>query len=258
MGNWTEKAVSDGINRLLADPGVDLVIALGVLASNDAAIRGDLPKPVLAPDRSGRGSAGAAPEGWGQRCEESELHRLPHTDDQGSGDVPEDRALQEVRPSVGSLLPDRPAGLWGTIPAGCRRSGPEDADHQCRGVCTGSTRATRPGCGSGLSAPTAAPAREEQDRLIRGPDPVQAAELFHAGKVGRGKGRLRRARHGGDLSQAGPADGAQHPANPPRGGCRDTSVRLPGPGTADHQHGHGPGHRGVSALQRARGGGAAG
>jgi len=49
IGNWTDKAVSDGINRLLADPGVDLVIALGVLASNDAAIRGDLPKPVLAP-----------------------------------------------------------------------------------------------------------------------------------------------------------------------------------------------------------------
>ncbi len=49
MGNWTEKAVSDGINRLLADPKVDMVIALGVLASNDAAIRGDLPKPVLAP-----------------------------------------------------------------------------------------------------------------------------------------------------------------------------------------------------------------
>ena len=49
MGNWTDKSVSDGINRLLADPQVDLVIALGVLASNDAAIRGDLPKPVLAP-----------------------------------------------------------------------------------------------------------------------------------------------------------------------------------------------------------------
>jgi outer membrane protein TolC/ABC-type uncharacterized transport system substrate-binding protein len=49
MGNWTERAVSNGIDRLLADPGVDMVIALGVLASNDAAIRGDLPKPVLAP-----------------------------------------------------------------------------------------------------------------------------------------------------------------------------------------------------------------
>jgi outer membrane protein len=49
MGNWTEKAVSDGINRLLADPQVDMVIALGMLASNDASIRGDLPKPVLAP-----------------------------------------------------------------------------------------------------------------------------------------------------------------------------------------------------------------
>lgn len=49
LGNWTDKSVSDGINRLLADPGVDLVIALGVLASNDAAIRGALPKPVLAP-----------------------------------------------------------------------------------------------------------------------------------------------------------------------------------------------------------------
>jgi outer membrane protein TolC len=49
LGDWTDKAVSDGINRLLADPEVDMVIALGVLASNDAAIRGDLPKPVLAP-----------------------------------------------------------------------------------------------------------------------------------------------------------------------------------------------------------------
>jgi outer membrane protein TolC len=49
IGNWTDKAVSDGINRLLSDPEVDMVIALGVLASNDAAIRGDLPKPVLAP-----------------------------------------------------------------------------------------------------------------------------------------------------------------------------------------------------------------
>jgi len=49
MGNWTDKAVSDGIDRLLTDPEVDMVIALGVLASNDAAIRGDLPKPVLAP-----------------------------------------------------------------------------------------------------------------------------------------------------------------------------------------------------------------
>jgi outer membrane protein TolC/ABC-type uncharacterized transport system substrate-binding protein len=49
VGNWKEKTVSDGINRLLADSQVDMVIALGVLASNDAAIRGDLPKPVLAP-----------------------------------------------------------------------------------------------------------------------------------------------------------------------------------------------------------------
>ena len=49
MGNWTEKAVRDGIDSLLADPGVDILITLGVLASNDAAIRGDLPKPVLAP-----------------------------------------------------------------------------------------------------------------------------------------------------------------------------------------------------------------
>lgn len=49
LGNWTEKAVSDGIDRLLADPEVDMVIAFGVLASNDASMRGGLPKPVLAP-----------------------------------------------------------------------------------------------------------------------------------------------------------------------------------------------------------------
>ena len=49
MGDWTQKEVSAGIDRLLADPAVDMVIALGVVASNDACRRGDLPKPVLAP-----------------------------------------------------------------------------------------------------------------------------------------------------------------------------------------------------------------
>jgi outer membrane protein TolC len=49
MGDWTVEAVSAGMDRLLADPAVDILIALGVVASNDACRRGDLPKPVLAP-----------------------------------------------------------------------------------------------------------------------------------------------------------------------------------------------------------------
>ena len=37
------------MSRLLADPQVDMVLALGVLASSDAAHHKQLPKPVFAP-----------------------------------------------------------------------------------------------------------------------------------------------------------------------------------------------------------------
>ena len=47
--DWTASGVQEAIERLLADPGVDLLLALGVLSSNDLARRGPLPKPVFAP-----------------------------------------------------------------------------------------------------------------------------------------------------------------------------------------------------------------
>jgi outer membrane protein len=46
---WTAASVREALGLQLADPQVDMVIALGVLASNEACLRGDLPKPVLAP-----------------------------------------------------------------------------------------------------------------------------------------------------------------------------------------------------------------
>ncbi|UCE42144.1 MAG: TolC family protein [Candidatus Aminicenantes bacterium] len=49
VADWTAKGVEAGMNRLLADPEVDLIIAMGVIASHDVATRGSLPKPVIAP-----------------------------------------------------------------------------------------------------------------------------------------------------------------------------------------------------------------
>ena len=47
--DWTATGVQEAIDRLLSDPEVDLVLAVGVLSSNDLARRGPLPKPVFAP-----------------------------------------------------------------------------------------------------------------------------------------------------------------------------------------------------------------
>lgn len=47
--DWTADGVKRAIDQLLADPDVDIVLTLGVLASNDACHREKLPKPVLAP-----------------------------------------------------------------------------------------------------------------------------------------------------------------------------------------------------------------
>ncbi len=46
---WTAAGVQAIIDRLLADPEVDLLLALGVLTSNEMARRSFLPKPVFAP-----------------------------------------------------------------------------------------------------------------------------------------------------------------------------------------------------------------
>ena len=47
--DWTAAGVQAVIDRLLADPEVDLLLALGVLTSNELARRSFLPKPVFAP-----------------------------------------------------------------------------------------------------------------------------------------------------------------------------------------------------------------
>lgn len=49
IGDWTVGGVSRGLDRLLADPGVELIITAGVLGSNEAGHRGEFSKPVVAP-----------------------------------------------------------------------------------------------------------------------------------------------------------------------------------------------------------------
>jgi len=47
-GNWTQTGVSAALDKLLADPDVDIIIALGALSSQEAARRESLAKPVVA------------------------------------------------------------------------------------------------------------------------------------------------------------------------------------------------------------------
>ena len=48
-GDWTEKKIRRAVDFLLRDQKVDLVLALGIMASHEVAHRKQLPKPVLAP-----------------------------------------------------------------------------------------------------------------------------------------------------------------------------------------------------------------
>jgi outer membrane protein len=48
-GDWSLAGIDAGLDRALADPGVDVVVTLGILASHEAAQRRTLPKPVIAP-----------------------------------------------------------------------------------------------------------------------------------------------------------------------------------------------------------------
>jgi len=47
-GDWTEDSIQSSIDVLLADPDIDMVIALGVVASHTFCCREDLAKPVIA------------------------------------------------------------------------------------------------------------------------------------------------------------------------------------------------------------------
>ena len=48
-GGWSVQGVKQAIDRVLAQPRVNLVIALGILASQEVSQRRQLPKPVIAP-----------------------------------------------------------------------------------------------------------------------------------------------------------------------------------------------------------------
>ena len=48
-GNWSVKGVRKAMDFLMSKPQVDLVLALGVIATNEAAQRAYLPKPVIGP-----------------------------------------------------------------------------------------------------------------------------------------------------------------------------------------------------------------
>jgi outer membrane protein TolC/ABC-type uncharacterized transport system substrate-binding protein len=47
-GDWTAAGIGTALDRLFADPGVDIVLALGPIGSNELARRRTLPKPALA------------------------------------------------------------------------------------------------------------------------------------------------------------------------------------------------------------------
>jgi len=48
-GDWTPASVRAGIEALFDDPGCDIILALGVIASSEASRFTDYPKPVVAP-----------------------------------------------------------------------------------------------------------------------------------------------------------------------------------------------------------------
>ena len=66
VGDWSVDTVETSLARLLGDPEVDVVLAMGVIASDRAARLRDIPKPLIAPfivdaaiqgtPREGRGS----------------------------------------------------------------------------------------------------------------------------------------------------------------------------------------------------------
>ena len=49
VGDWTLPRIHAINDRLLTDPGVDLILGMGLIASQDLATRGPLPKPAIAP-----------------------------------------------------------------------------------------------------------------------------------------------------------------------------------------------------------------
>jgi outer membrane protein TolC len=49
MGDWTAQSVKTGLNKLLKDPKIDIVIAMGILVVNEIYYHTSLEKPVIIP-----------------------------------------------------------------------------------------------------------------------------------------------------------------------------------------------------------------
>ncbi|NIM15855.1 MAG: TolC family protein [Candidatus Aminicenantes bacterium] len=49
VGDWTAQSAKAGLDRWLKDPNIDVVLAMGMLASNEVCRRPHLEKPVIAP-----------------------------------------------------------------------------------------------------------------------------------------------------------------------------------------------------------------
>ncbi|WP_429886555.1 TolC family protein [Geoalkalibacter halelectricus] len=49
IGDWRVSSIRRAIDQLLTDPQVDVVLAMGVIASHELSTRGPLPKPAIAP-----------------------------------------------------------------------------------------------------------------------------------------------------------------------------------------------------------------
>ncbi len=49
MGKWTVPSVKNAVDSIMNNPKIDIVLSLGMLASNEVGKRAHLPKPVIAP-----------------------------------------------------------------------------------------------------------------------------------------------------------------------------------------------------------------
>ncbi len=49
QGDWTAASVRSAIDTLLSDPGVDILVTLGIIGSTEVSKRRNLNKPVIAP-----------------------------------------------------------------------------------------------------------------------------------------------------------------------------------------------------------------
>ena len=52
IADFTMVGIRGGLDQLLGDGEVDLILALGPMASHDVSLRGPLPKPVVTPSRA--------------------------------------------------------------------------------------------------------------------------------------------------------------------------------------------------------------